>query len=76
MSHFNLPSGLQRGLPFIVSADWTPEEALAVFELVNDLRDVIWEKYQVPIKYLLKKQRRPARKGKSSVRADKNDPPF
>ena len=67
MSHSNLPSGLQRGLPFIVSADWSAEEALAVFELLDDLRDVIWSHYQIPIQTLLKKQRRPARKPKSAV---------
>jgi hypothetical protein len=76
MSHSNLPSGLQRGLPFIVSADWSPEEALAVFELLNDLRDVIWEKYQLPIQGLLKKQRRPTHKKRSSISANKNDPQF
>jgi hypothetical protein len=76
MNHSNLPSGLQRGLPFIVSADWSPEEALAVFELLNDLRDVIWQKYQVPIQALLKKQRRQARKLKSSTYANKGDPAF
>lgn len=75
MSHPHLPSGLQRGLPFIVSADWSAEEALAVFELLNDLREAIWSHYQIPIQTLLKKQRRPARKPKSSV-THPDDPLF
>ncbi|WP_377828244.1 hypothetical protein ACFKHW_30310 [Bradyrhizobium lupini] len=36
-----LPSSLQRGLPFLIPADWTPEQALAVFELLDDLFAVI-----------------------------------
>lgn len=75
MSHSNLPSGLQRGLPLIVSADWSAEEALAVFELLNDLREVIWDHYQIPIQALLKKQRRPVRKPKTSA-VDADDQPF
>ena len=32
-------------IEFSIPAYWTPEQALAVFELVNDLRDVIWSHY-------------------------------
>ena len=28
---------------------WTPETALAVFELINDLRDQIWSRYAIDI---------------------------
>ncbi|MCY1740651.1 hypothetical protein [Ensifer sp. SL37] len=35
------PSGLGRGIQFIVDAEWTPEQAGAVFELLDDLRDCI-----------------------------------
>src|ERR1019366_5210604 len=57
MKHSHLPSGLQRGIPFIISADWSAEEALAVFEILNDLREVIWNRYQFAIQDLLKEQR-------------------
>ncbi|WP_455289666.1 hypothetical protein [Cupriavidus necator] len=41
MSHTPLLlSGRRRGLPFVVPDDWTPEQALAVFELLDDLREV------------------------------------
>jgi hypothetical protein len=36
------PSGLQRGLPLLISADWTPEQVQAVFEILDDLRERIW----------------------------------
>jgi len=26
----------------LIPADWTPEQALAVLELLNDLRNAIW----------------------------------
>jgi hypothetical protein len=31
-----------RPLPFAIPAYWTPEQALAVVELLEDLRDLIW----------------------------------
>ena len=37
-----LPSGLQRGIPFLIQEDWSPEQALAVIKLLDDLREVIW----------------------------------
>lgn len=52
----HLPSGLQRGLPLLIAADWSAEEALAVFELLTDLREVIWRQYQIPIQTLLQQQ--------------------
>ncbi|HEY0309431.1 MAG TPA: hypothetical protein VGB94_14810 [Acidobacteriaceae bacterium] len=39
------PPGLNRGLPLLISAEWTPEQAWAVFELLDDLRDAIWNHY-------------------------------
>jgi hypothetical protein len=57
MKHWQLPSGLQRGLPLIVQRDWTPEQALAVIELLDDLRAVIYEHYQPQILELMREQR-------------------
>lgn len=28
---------------------WSPEQALAVYELLNDLAEAIWNRYQVPL---------------------------
>lgn len=40
-------------LPLTISLQiptyWTPEQAFAVFELVNDLRDAIWQCYQLQL---------------------------
>jgi hypothetical protein len=32
------PSGLTKGLDFLIACDWTPEQALAVAELLDDLK--------------------------------------
>jgi hypothetical protein len=34
--------------------DWTPEQALAVYELLNDLAEAIWSRYEVPLTELHK----------------------
>ena len=39
-----LPAYL-RPLTVDIPRTWTPEEALAVFELIDDLRDKIWALY-------------------------------
>ena len=57
MKHWQLPSGLQRGLPLIVQPDWTPAQALAVIELLDDLRAVILNHYQPQILEFMREQR-------------------
>lgn len=71
----HLPSGLQRGLPLLIAADWSAEEALAVFELLTDLREVIWRQYQIPIQALLQQQGLP---GQDTLDSDAvgDDSPF
>lgn len=54
MKNTHQPSGLNTGLNFLIDKDWTPEQALAVFELLDDLRDLIFSYYQYPIQELLK----------------------
>ena len=38
---------------------WTPETALAVFELIDDLRDQIWSRYAIDIQDALRRQLMP-----------------
>jgi hypothetical protein len=53
----HLPSGLQRGLPFLIQDDWTPAQACAVVELLDDLREVICSHYQLQIQQYLQDDR-------------------
>ena len=68
-----LPSRRQRGIPFLLPDDWTPQ--LAVVELLDDLRDRICAHYQIPLHDLLREQRRlldlPADSTAATI-----DPPF
>jgi hypothetical protein len=74
MKH-HLPSGLTQGLPFLIAADWTPEQAQAVVELLDDLRDRIWSHYQIPLYDLYQQQRRPFPED-DFMPPNGNDPPF
>ena len=56
MKPWLLPSGLLRGIPFIIQEDWSPEQALAVIELLDDLREVIWNRYQQQLQQELREQ--------------------
>ena len=53
------PSGLNRGLGVLIPEDWTPEQAQAVVDLLDDLRERIWEHYALPLHGLYRKQRQP-----------------
>lgn len=66
-----LPSGRRRGLPFVVPADWTPEQALAVFELLDDLLATITDFYGDQLHEQLRDLR-----ASREVRTRKHDPPF
>ncbi|HTR08914.1 MAG TPA: hypothetical protein VMJ11_20130 [Paraburkholderia sp.] len=72
MSRPLLPSGRRRGLLFVVPDDWTPEQALAVFELLEDLLAVVTDFYGAQLHELLREQRSTP----ESARARKRDPPF
>jgi hypothetical protein len=56
-----LPSGLRRGVAFLVPDTWSAEQALAVFELLDDLREVIATRYIVDLQSALREQREPNR---------------
>ena len=57
MKTYHPPSGLTKGLDFLIACDWTPEQALAVVELLDDLRDRILLHYQLPIMELMREER-------------------
>ncbi|MFP3434259.1 MULTISPECIES: hypothetical protein [Burkholderia] len=66
-----LPSGRRRGLPFVVPDDWTPEQALAVFELLDDLLTTVTDFYGAQLNEQLRELR-----VSRDVRTRKHDPPF
>jgi hypothetical protein len=66
------------GLPLTIALQiptyWTPDQAFAVFELVTDLRDAIWQCYSLQLIEEYRDQLQPA----AAEPADKalGDPPF
>jgi hypothetical protein len=50
------PTGLPLTINFKIPADWTPQQALAVFELLDDLRDQIGAHYSVQLFELSRQQ--------------------
>ena len=75
MKPWFLPSGAQHGIPFIIQDDWSPQQALAVIELLDDLREVIWNRYQLELFELLREQRS-SQTPSASASIDETDPPF
>lgn len=56
MKNYLQPSGLQNGLDFLINSEWTPEQAYAVFQLLDDLRERILAKYQLSIMEMMREE--------------------
>ena len=70
MKRQHQPSGLQRGLELLIDSHWSPEQAMAVVELLDDLRDRIWAHYDVALMTQFREERVTRRD------VEITDPPF
>ena len=70
-----LPSGLAHGLPFTVPADLIVRQALAVLELLDDLRELIWSHYQLSLQHLIQEKWQ-AFPPVDGITPEDDDPPF
>ena len=50
-------TGLPHEIKLAIATYWTPEQAIAVFELVDDLRESIWSFYQTKLQDLISHER-------------------
>lgn len=67
-------AGLPHAIPLAIPTYWTPEQAIAIFELVDDLRETIWSIYQTNLQDLTRQQRQsPAIE---PIEIDNDDLPF
>jgi hypothetical protein len=57
--HLQLPSGINEGIPLLVDAHWTSEQALAVVALLDDLREQIVRHYMLQIQAYYQDDRMP-----------------
>lgn len=58
----------------IIPPDWSAEQALATFELLNDLMERIWARYAPDIQTLLQQQQSSDHHAPDN--ADPDQPPF
>jgi len=47
--HLHLPSGTTEGIPVLIDANWSLKQAVAAYELLDDLRAQIWQHYGAQI---------------------------
>jgi hypothetical protein len=59
MTRLHLPSGITCGLDFLIPDNWSADQALAVVELIDDLRERICMHYQLALHDQLNEQRAP-----------------
>ena len=68
----------QRGgaaTPMTLPTDWSPDQAVAVFEILDELRERVWIHYGLQIQQVLRGQQRTAAHD-ASVNIDEADVPF
>jgi len=57
MKLYQLPSGIKQGLELLIDPNWSPDQAMAVIELLDDLRDRIWTHYEIALQQKLRDER-------------------
>ena len=70
MKLYHPPSGLHDGLDLLIDSRWSPDQALAVIELLDDLRDRFWAHYEVALQAKFREDRVTLSEVQTS------DPPF
>ena len=70
MKLYHPPSGIQQGLELLINPNWSPDEAMAVIELIDDLRDRIWSHYEIVMQQKLRDERL------TGYDVNISDPPF
>lgn len=73
MKTYYQPSGIHSGLEFLISSYWTAEQAMAVVELLDDLRDRIMTHYPLPIIELTRELYGPTEDGNLDENTDQGD---
>ncbi len=64
------PSGLRHGLPLLIDPNWSPEQVMAVIELLDDLHERIWRHYETVLLDKFQSDR------VTSYNVEISDPPF
>ena len=70
MKLYHPPSGIQQGLELLINPNWSLDKAMAVIELIDDLRDRIWSHYEIVMQQKLRDERL------TGYDVNISDPPF
>ncbi len=70
MKLYHPPSGIQQGLELLINPNWSLDQAMAVIELIDDLRDRIWSHYEIVMQQKLRDERL------TGYDVNISDPPF
>lgn len=62
-------------MPMILPTDWSPEQAVAVFEILDELRERVWARYGLQIQQVLRSQQHTAVHSAEDT-IDEGDVPF
>ena len=57
MKRYYPPSGIKQGLELLINPNWSPDQAMAVIDLLDDLRDRIWIHYEIDLQKKLRDER-------------------
>ena len=76
MTRYHQPSGLHRGIELLINPGWSPEQAFAVAELLDDLREHIWTHYAIALSEEYRNQFAPVSGDEPMVSPDPDNPPF
>ena len=57
MKLYHPPSGITQGLELLIDPNWSPDQAMAVIELIDDLRDLIWSHYEMVLQQKFRDER-------------------
>ena len=63
-------------MPMTLPTDWSPEQAVAVFEILDELREHVWARYGLQIQQVLRDQRSTAVPAAGDIDIDEADVPF
>ena len=70
MKLYRPPSGIKQGLELVIDPNWSPDQAMAVIDLLDDLRDRIWNHYEIALR------KKPRDERVTHYSATISDPPF
>ncbi len=57
-------------------AHWSPEQAVAVFEILDELHQQVWARYGLQIQQVLRDERGTAARAADDISIDEADVPF